>query len=455
HFIKGPEAMRAAIMLNDLISFDRNFGLKPDRRLPRGRMLSKQEFLDIVPFIRRESLNGGALWYDGLMVNSERLLFAFLHFAAERGLTVANYVKAESLLLEKNRVVGVTVYDRLGDQRFDVRAKLTVAAPGSRLNDILRQTADQPEVRFSTAVNLVLSRRFTSEYAFAAPTQRRYKDQDALIDRGSRLLFFVPWRGVTLAGTAHQPYLGDPADYHVTEEEVESFLAEVNSALPDAQIRRDEVRHVYAGLLPMASASPAGDVTLVKHYRVIDHEKSTGHPGLITVMSVKYTTARGVAEEVTKKFILPKLGIKSDTIDSSGMPLWGGDFEDFSALIAELQRNWGDHLTDESALHLAECYGANARRVLSCDPDAGRPLVSGQPFVKGQVLFAVREEAAQKLSDILLRRTEIGAAGRPAEELILAASEAAAKELNWSAEKKAREIQEYLLNYALPSKKNE
>ncbi|MDZ7314995.1 MAG: FAD-dependent oxidoreductase [candidate division KSB1 bacterium] len=242
HFIKGPEAMRAAIMLNDLISFDRNFGLKPDRRLPRGRMLSKQEFLDIVPFIRRESLNGGALWYDGLMVNSERLLFAFLHFAAERGLTVANYVKAESLLLEKNRVVGVTVYDRLGDQRFDVRAKLTVAAPGSRLNDILRQTADQPEVRFSTAVNLVLSRRFTSEYAFAAPTQRRYKDQDALIDRGSRLLFFVPWRGVTLAGTAHQPYLGDPADYHVTEEEVESFLAEVNSALPDAQIRRDEVR---------------------------------------------------------------------------------------------------------------------------------------------------------------------------------------------------------------------
>ncbi len=40
HAVKGPEVMRIALMINDLLSADRNLGAADDRRLPCGRIFS-------------------------------------------------------------------------------------------------------------------------------------------------------------------------------------------------------------------------------------------------------------------------------------------------------------------------------------------------------------------------------------------------------------------------------
>ena len=49
---------------------------------------------------------------------------------------------------------------------------------------------------------------------------------------------------------------------------------------------------------------PAGDVQLEKEGLVIDHEKTDGLKGLLSIRSVKYTTAPAIADEVTKSFWL-------------------------------------------------------------------------------------------------------------------------------------------------------
>ncbi len=400
-----------------------------------------------MPFVNRDKLNGGAVWYDAHMINSERLLLAFLHSATERGLAAANYARAESLLISQGRVHGAVIHDRIADRRFEVRARLTVNAAGPWINELLGAAGSrETPVAFSTAVNLVLKRRFCNDYAFAAPTARQYRDRDALINRGSRLLFFVPWRGLTLAGTAHRPYRGDAGAYRVSEQEIEEFLAEINGALPGADVRREEVVHVYAGLLPMASVNDAGDVTLVKHYRIIDHSRRDGLEGLLSLLTVKYTTARGVAEAVIQE-AMKKLGRRVRSTESRRLPLWGGDVGRFSAFFEEKDRALSGKLPALSRLHLLETYGSQAETVLREAPEPYETIAEDSPVLKAEILFALRREMALKLSDLMLRRTELGSGGRPPDAHIQAVADIAATELGWSDEKKEREIQEYLLYY--------
>ena len=441
HAIKGPEVMRIALLMNDLFSMDRNRGVATDRRLPNGRIISKKQFLDIVPNIKRESLNGGAVWYDAHMINSERLLLSFLHSAAEKGLTASNYLEAESLLLRNGRVEGVSAHDRLSGGRFDIRARLTVSATGPWINRLASQLGrKEPPVEFSTAVNLVIDRKFTDEYAFAAPTPKQFKDRDALINKGSRLLFFVPWRGMTLAGTDHRPYRGD-ADYRVTEAEVESFLAEINGALPGAEIRRDEVKHVYAGLLPMAAVNANGDVTLQKHFRIMDHQKTDGVDGLLSVLTVKYTTARGVSEEVMRH-AAGKLGLQSASSPTRSLPIWGGEIEHFGEFAARETLQMPVTLS-ATRDHLLETYGSRWREVIAEGDSALETVAPDSYILKAEILFGVRKEMAQKLSDVMMRRTELGSAGKAAEHHTNAVADVMAAELGWSPERKAAEIDEY------------
>ncbi|MCX6905562.1 MAG: FAD-dependent oxidoreductase [Verrucomicrobia bacterium] len=83
HLLTGKEAMSAAMLINDLVSYDRNRGL-PDsaRQLPPARYLSKREALELAPGIAECGLTGGVIFHDGQMYNSERLTLAFALAAA-------------------------------------------------------------------------------------------------------------------------------------------------------------------------------------------------------------------------------------------------------------------------------------------------------------------------------------------------------------------------------------
>jgi glycerol-3-phosphate dehydrogenase len=450
HAIKGPEVMRIGMMMNDLFSIDRNRGLSSDRRLPNGKIISKQKFLEIMPYIKRESLNGGAIWYDAHMINSERLLLSFLHSAVEKGATAANYVEAGTPIIKNGRVTGVQVHDRLSGERFDIKARLTISAMGPWINDLLRRIDGRKEkpVAFSTAINLVLNRKFTSEFAFAAPTQKQFKDKDALINKGSRLLFFVPWRGLTLAGTAHQPYRGEAEDYRVSEAEVEDFLAEINGALPGADITREQVNHVYAGLLPMTAVNEAtGDVTLQKHFQIIDHQITDGIEGLLSVLTVKYTTARGVSEAVMNG-ATRKLGVKT-RCTSRGTKIWGGEMDHFGDFVTQTMQKMDSRLSPQSKAHLLDTYGTRYQEILKVDQQSpfGETIAPDSHILKAEILFGVREEMAQKLSDMMMRRTELGSAGKADDHYIASVADIMAAELGWTPAQKQQEIQDYIKIY--------
>jgi glycerol-3-phosphate dehydrogenase len=67
-------------------------------------------------------------------------------------------------------------------------------------------------------------------------------------------------------------------------------------------------------------------------------------------------------------------------------------------------------------------------------------LIAGQPAVAAEVVYAIRHEMAVRLSDIVIRRLALGAAGHPGAEILRAAAQVAAAELRWDAARLHDEI---------------
>ena len=113
HGAKGKEIMKLALLVNDIITFDKNKGNSPEKHIPRGKIISKNECIEILPDIDKKGLTGAALWYDAQMHNSERLTLAFVQSAANAGADVANYVEADRFVMDGNKVTGVKAIDNL------------------------------------------------------------------------------------------------------------------------------------------------------------------------------------------------------------------------------------------------------------------------------------------------------------------------------------------------------
>ena len=64
-------------------------------------------------------------------------------------------------------------------------------------------------------------------------------------------------------------------------------------------------------------------------------------------------------------------------------------------------------------------------------------------MIGAEVIWAFREEMAQTLSDVLLRRTMAGYGPRVALDVVDAAAEVAVKHLGWERERAEREVREY------------
>ncbi|MDZ7373585.1 MAG: glycerol-3-phosphate dehydrogenase/oxidase [candidate division KSB1 bacterium] len=448
HLIKGPEVFAVALALNGLIGADRNRRLPPEQRLPWGEIVPAAEFRKLAPMVDGKNLTGGVIWYDAQMYSSERLLLAFAQSAAEAGAQLANYVEATGYLVRDGRVYGVKAADRLNGQVFDIRARLTVNACGPWYNEVLRRLGIRTErepLCLSVALNLVSTRKLTHEYAVGFYSHKQYRDQDSVLSRGSRLLFIAPWREVNLVGTAHLPYEGKANGFAIQGRVLFDFLREVQEALPAAGLRVEDIRFYHAGLLPMKPVRGSTDnVTLTKRHQIVDHEKVHRLPGVVSLIGVKYTTARAVAEEVTD-LAVRRLGVKTPGAQTAETPLCGGEMESFAEFAQCKLPLLRKYLPEKTAQVLLHCYGTRFQeliRYFEISPYWAEAVGPDLPVVKAQILHAVRREMACKLSDVVFRRTDMAMFGLPNAEALRTAAEIMANELGWNGRRIRQEMEE-------------
>jgi glycerol-3-phosphate dehydrogenase len=443
HLTHGREVMLAALKINDLVSFDRNRLGDPDRRLPESRLISRAECLRILPGLPDTGLNGGAIWYDCQMHNSERLTLAFIMSAANRGACVANYVQVVEFIEEPGRLAGARVRDALSGVIFDIRADIVVNAAGPWVDHVLRLVNQRNlslGVRLAKALN-VGTRQLLAEYALGLYSPPKHAEEAAYQGTGRRVYFAVPWQDQSLIGTAYTAHEAGPETFEVSAADVQALLAAINQSYPPAALGEEDVRHIYAGLVPIEAANTrAGDVKRASHYRIRDHRQD-GVDGLVSVLGVKYTTARDVAEKVVDQLFL-RQGKKPPASTSAHTPLVGGDIDRLESYLTAEANKQPFGLTDDQVRSLIYDYGSAYSAVLRyfehC-PD-GKNLDDSAAVFRAQVLYGVRHEMAQRLSDIVSRRTAVGSHGQVDAALIRLAAAIMGEELGWNAARIQAEI---------------
>ena len=442
HGLRSKPVMAAAFFLNDLISHDRNHNLDDlSQQIPRCQVVSRQECLRLAPGIHEQGLTGGALWHDGQMYNSERLTLSFLLSAYRVGATVANYVKAVSLLRDVDRVSGVVAEDVVTGRRFEIRARtvLNTAGPWAmQLAGSPTRNDHEQRIAYLKAMNLV-TRPLTNGIALGVGNNGPRRN-------GPGLFFITPWRDRSVIGTVYSLYQGDPDQCQVSEEEIQRFLDEINSIYPPAQLCREEVSFAHLGLLPATSVNAAEQrVQLETRYRLINHQRRDGIDGLVSVVGVKFTTARDVAERAVN-LVCGKLnrGIPR-RVRSREEPLVGGRIERFEEFLkCEIAKQ--PHGLQASIIrHLIFSYGSSYGEVLKWvdeDPGYGGTVDGSSEVIKAEIIHAVRKEMAVKLVDVIFRRTDLGTRGYPGEACLYTCTAIMARECGWDAQRRTEEIED-------------
>ncbi|MDZ4198523.1 MAG: glycerol-3-phosphate dehydrogenase C-terminal domain-containing protein, partial [Kiritimatiellia bacterium] len=182
----------------------------------------------------------------------------------------------------------------------------------------------------------------------------------------------------------------------------------------------------------------------------IDHRATDGIDNLFSVTGVKYTVARYVAE-TTVTAIRKRLGRGSPPGIGRERELTGGHIRDGSAFLSEVVRTSG--FPEPVARHLAFQYGTRWTQIQAlahAHPEWNRCVAGSREVLLSEIAFAVREEMALHLSDVVLRRTDLGSLGDPGEEALRDCAAVMEKELGWTPEQARKEIEDTRKLFQLP-----
>jgi glycerol-3-phosphate dehydrogenase len=421
------------------------------RKTKVHRRLNRAQTLQRVPSLRSDNLRASFVYYDA-RTDDSRLVVEVLKAAVDHGAVVANYISGVRIDSDSGQAQGVRALDQLSGQTIDVRARKVVVATGVWLDQILNvDLPDGPRrIRPAKGVHIIVAKgRFGFETAVAFPT------------RDGRLMFVIPWIGATLIGTTDTDYDGPLDDPRADRADLDYLLREINYAFPGVNLTDGDVISIQAGLRPLIADSKTTTASVSREDRVFECPDGT-----IAIAGGKLTTyrrmGRKVVDLVVKRLgqegVLPKK-IKSRTsrVLIGGFPEKSGRrFGRLRRLGRLIRRRRGrgtptaiaPTIAPDAGRRLWRSYGANWQAVVDLaagDSKLAEPLVDGLDFLKAEIVFAVRNEMALTLMDVLTRRTHV-AALLPDQARGVAPVVAAllARELGWNAAETDQQIADYL-----------
>lgn len=437
---QGKLFLRTGLHVYDALTADRNRMVEaPERHVPKHRVLSRGETLAAFPGLDASGLTGAAVFHDGQMYSPERLTLAFVKSAAKRGAVVANYLRATHLRRQGRRVCGVEAVDEISGESLFIAAKSVLNTAGPWAERWLQHqgiAVDKPST-FSRDAYFVVNRPWSSTMALAL--QARTHDPDAVLARGARHLFCMPWRQQTIIGVWHRVWDGAPDSVHVPEAHLQAFVDEVNAAMPSLALAVDDVAYWNAGLVLFGDAQTSDEhLSYGKRSRFIDHGAHHATPGLFTLIGVRYTTAR--AEGVAAiDAIQTHLGHRPSASRSHVEKLVGADRLSLSESRQALERRWPSAAA-ATARALLYNYGDEVDAVLDLERAAAEPtLLPASHVLESELRFACRQEMATRLDDLLMRRTEVCTAYQPHRQTLDRAVTIAAEELGWDRRRQREE----------------
>jgi glycerol-3-phosphate dehydrogenase len=393
------------------------YGLGGRRRLAAAAVSAR------VPALRSQALRGAVLYRDAA-THDARLTLALAVAAARAGALIATRTRALGFLRSQGRVTGLRVEDRVAQRTTEVRARSVLVCSGP-WQDLFAGTG--LHLRTARGSHLSVPRERLSVpccLALRAP-------------RDGRLVFAIPNDAYTVLGTTDAFDPATPGEVTPAAADVAYLLEFAAHAFPGVELGPADVVGAWSGLRPLIS-SPE-DESADKLSR--EHRVASPEPGLWILTGGKLTTHRAMAEEC-----LDRLASQLATGDhpagpcrTRSEPLLAGELEEGRRTLDRLG------LPETLQERLSALYGARLEEIAAalereCPRGDGLP----ERLLEFQIAWAVREEWALTLDDLLLRRLLPGALDLKAcRELAPRAARAMAGHLGWSASEEADQVRAF------------
>lgn len=377
--------------------------------------ISKKDIISRLPTIKTVHLKGGVIYHDG-QFDDARLAVNIAQTCIEQGATVLNHFRVSQLQKDPNgKINGVSAIDNESHKSYVFNAKVVINATGVFTDDILQMdNADAKNtVRPSQGIHLVLDPSFLpGKDAIMIP-----KTADG------RVLFLVPWHNRVVVGTTDTLLDSHSLEPKPLEEEINFILETVNAYL-NKKVARTDVLSIFAGLRPLAAPKDNSEKTkeISRSHKVIVSDS-----GLITITGGKWTTYRRMAQDTINKVIalgkLPRKKCRTKNLRIHGSDASADDT---------------DHLyvygTDQKAIE----------KLIEESPELGERLHPRLEFFKAEVVWAVKNEMARTVEDVLARRVRIlFLDARAAQDVAPQVAEILAEYLDKDEEWKHSQIEEF------------
>ena len=364
--------------------------------MPKSAWLSKKETLSRIPELKSKRLSSGVLYYDGQM-DDARYCLAIVQSAEANGAVVLNHT--EALKFSKNEDDGglksLNIKDLITNSEFLIHAKVFVNATGPFADGIrlMASSTLKPRIKVSRGAHVVLPRDvMKGDTAILVP-----KTDDG------RVIFMIPWQDQVLIGTTDEA--DELSENPKLEDYEKTYLLEYVNRYFEKAVTLDQIKSGFAGLRPLLQAQLQSAMNSDTKSLVRDHEVEIDRRSkLVSIMGGKWTTYRIMAKDTLDeiyKEVWKKEVVKCIT---ENQVLHGGEnyrFEDWQNLVKQHK------ISEWTAQHLMKKYGSKAVNVLQLSenqPDLKELLVLNHPFIKAEVLYAIQDEMATTVDDVLERR---------------------------------------------------
>ena len=412
----------AGLMVYDALALFRNLG-------GNHRRLVADEVLELEPAIRRDGLRGGARYFDA-STNDVRLTLANVRAAVDEGATAMNHAEVRILRRAGAHVTGAHIVDRITGRAVDVTARAVVNATGP-WSDSIRRMVDP---HASTAL------RGTKGVHIAVPRDR-VGNREALTVLSAidgRVMFVLPGGPFTIVGTTDTDYAGPIDEVRATRADVDYLVRSANAYFPSAELKASDVIAAWAGIRPLVAGRGADPGSTSR-----EHSISWTAPGLLSVTGGKLTTYRSMAASVVDQ-IVRALGATAHPAPTHEVVLPGGAMSSFAEELEIATATIG---IVPLAEHLVRTYGTAWRAVwtiVGTNTALSAPVVPTLPYIVAELHYAVEQEMALTLGDLLIRRLHVAYETR---DHGIAAAPAAARAvgplLGWSESDYAAQLAEY------------
>nr|WP_315150945.1 glycerol-3-phosphate dehydrogenase/oxidase [uncultured Flavobacterium sp.] len=348
--------------------------------LGSSKYLSKEKTLKLIPSIEPSELQSGVLYHDGQFDDS-RLAINLAQTAVDKEACVLNHLKVTQLIKnDKNQITGIAAVDQETKEEHIIKGKAVINATGVFTNAIMKMndTVYKKYIVPSQGIHLVFDKSFLpGGHALMIP-----KTSDG------RVLFAVPWHDKIVMGTTDTLVKKSDIEPIALEEEIEFVLETAQRYLIKKPARAD-VLSVFAGLRPLAAPEKKGQSTkeVSRSHKIIVSET-----GLITITGGKWTTYRKIAEDIVNKAITVHQ-LPNRKCVTEHLPIHGNK--------KNTESDFQNHLS---------IYGTDSKAILQLqenEPELKEKLHPDYDYTLAEVVWAVREEMATTVEDVLARRVRL------------------------------------------------